>query len=132
MADLPGLIEGASEGAGLGHRFLGHLERCAAIFHLVDATEPDVVANWRIIRGELEAYGNGLEHKVEIIGLNKTDAVPAEELADKRRRLKRASKHEVLTLSGATGAGIQAAMTKLLTQVNLVRAEQRPIEPVEP
>src|SRR5690242_15929093 len=76
LADLPGLIEGASEGAGLGHRFLGHLERCAVILHLIDGTEEDVVGAWRTIRRELERYGNGLAEKPEIIGLNKADAIP--------------------------------------------------------
>src|SRR5690348_10774346 len=74
--DLPGLIEGASEGAGLGHRFLGHVERCSVILHLIDGTEDDVVGNWRTIRRELDAYGHGLAGKPEIIGLNKADAVP--------------------------------------------------------
>jgi len=113
IADLPGLIEGASEGAGLGHRFLGHVERCAVILHLIDGTEEDVVANYRTIRRELKTYGNGLVEKPEIIGLNKADAVPPEELAKKRQKLKRASKHPVLVLSGATGQGVQEAMAAL-------------------
>ena len=78
LADIPGLIEGASEGAGLGHRFLGHVERCAVLLHLVDATEDDVVGAWRTIRAELEAYGAGLDDKPEIVALSKADAVPAE------------------------------------------------------
>jgi len=113
IADLPGLIEGASEGAGLGHRFLGHVERCAVILHLIDGTEEDVVANYRTIRRELKTYGNGLVEKPEIIGLNKADAIPPEELAKKRQKLKRASKHPVLVLSGATGQGVQEAMAAL-------------------
>jgi len=121
MADLPGLIEGASDGAGLGHRFLGHLERCAAIFHLVDATEDKVVANWRVVRRELERYGHGLADKREIVGLNKCDAVPAAELAKKRAALKRASKGEVLILSGATGMGVTEAMTRLFDIVKAAR-----------
>src|SRR6201997_3400556 len=80
LADLPGLIEGASEGAGLGHRFLGHVERCAVLLHLIDATEDDVVGNWRTIRSELDAYGHDLTEKPEIIALNKADALPEEEL----------------------------------------------------
>jgi GTP-binding protein len=113
IADLPGLIEGASRGAGLGHRFLGHVERCAVILHLVDGTEDDVVGHYRTIRRELETYGNGLAEKPEIIGLNKADAVPAEELAKKRQKLKRASKRPVLVLSGATGKGVSEAMAAL-------------------
>ena len=86
LADLPGLIEGASEGAGLGHRFLGHVERCAVILHLIDATEDDVVGNWRTIRGELEAYGHELTEKPEIIALNKADALTEEELDEEARQ----------------------------------------------
>jgi GTP-binding protein len=113
IADLPGLIEGASQGAGLGHRFLGHVERCAVILHLVDGTEEDVVGHYRTIRRELETYGHGLAEKPEIIGLNKADAVPPEDLAKKRQKLKRASKHPVLVLSGATGKGVSEAMAAL-------------------
>ncbi len=91
VADLPGLIEGASEGAGLGHRFLGHVERCAVLLHLIDATEEDIVANWRTIRGELEPYGHDLIEKPEILVLNKADAVAADELTKKRAKLKRAA-----------------------------------------
>ena len=126
LADLPGLIEGASEGAGLGHRFLGHLERCAAIFHLVDATKDDVVSDWRAIRRELERYGHGLAEKPEIIGLNKTDAVPVAEAAKKRSALKRASNGEVMLLSGATGRGVTPAMSRLFALAHaarMVRAE---------
>jgi GTPase len=113
IADLPGLIEGASEGAGLGHRFLGHVERCAVILHLVDGTEEDVVGHYRTIRRELETYGHGLAEKPEIIGLNKSDAVPPEDLVKKRQKLKRASKRPVLVLSGATGKGVSEAMAAL-------------------
>ncbi len=119
---MPGLIEGASEGAGLGHRFLGHLERCAAIFHLVDATEENVVANWRTVRRELERYGHGLAEKREVIGLNKIDAVPAAEVIKKRAALKRASKSEVLALSAATGQGVTDAMARLMEIVREARA----------
>ncbi len=123
IADLPGLIEGASEGAGLGHRFLGHVERCAVILHLVDATEEDVVGHWRLIRRELAAYGHGLAEKAEIIGLNKIDAVPAEALAKKRQKLRRASKGTVLALSGATGNGVEAVLAALLAVVKAERAK---------
>src|SRR5690348_4234207 len=124
LADLPGLIEGASEGTGLGHRFLGHVERCAVILHLVDGTAEDVVGHWRTIRRELEAYGNGLADKLEIIGLNKADAVPADELAKKKQKLKRASKREVLVLSGATGKGVPETLSALLTVVKTTREQQ--------
>ena len=125
LADLPGLIEGAAEGAGLGHRFLGHAERCAVLVHLIDATEADVVANWRIIRGELQSYGHGLTEKPEILVLNKSDAVPAEELAKKSAKLKRAAKHPVMTMSGATGQGVDAVMTAVLQAVQAAREAAR-------
>jgi len=121
IADLPGLIEGASEGAGIGHRFLGHVERCAVILHLIDGTEEDVVGAYRTIRGELEAYGHGLAEKPEIIGLNKADAIPADELKAKRAKLKRAAKRDVLVLSGATQQGVPEALAALLRAINEAR-----------
>jgi GTPase len=125
LADLPGLIAGAHEGAGLGHRFLGHVERCAVLLHLVDATGDDVVGAWRTIRAELKSYGNGLDAKPEIVALSKADAVPAKELASKLAKLKRAAKGRVLTLSGATGAGVPAAMAALFEVIRSARAEDR-------
>jgi len=122
LADLPGLIEGASEGTGLGHRFLGHVERCAAILHLVDATLDDVVGAWCTIRAELEAYGHGLADKTELIVLNKADAVPAAEMEKKRKALKRASRREPLVMSAATGAGVDKAMQAVAA---IVRAARR-------
>ncbi|HZS84665.1 MAG TPA: GTPase ObgE [Stellaceae bacterium] len=126
LADLPGLIEGASAGAGLGHRFLGHVERCAAILHLVDGTAADVVGAWRMVRRELEAYGHGLAEKPEIIGLNKADAVPPAEMAAKRNKLKRAAKREVLILSGATGNGVPATLHALRAAITAAREAARP------
>jgi len=124
IADLPGLIEGASEGAGLGHRFLGHVERCAVMLHLIDATEDDIVGHWRTIRGELDAYGHGLTEKPEIIALNKADAVPAEELTKKRAKLKRAAKRPIYVMSGATGQGVDEVLTALLQTVQAARAAE--------
>jgi GTPase len=124
LADLPGLIEGASEGAGLGHRFLGHVERCAVMLHLVDATEEDIVGNWRTIRGELEAYGHGLTEKAEIIALNKADAVPPEVLTKKRAKLKRAAKRPIFVMSGATGQGVDEVLSSLLQTVQAARASE--------
>src|SRR5204862_4023774 len=91
LADLPGLIEGASEGAGLGTRFLGHVERCAVILHLIDGTEDDVAGAYRMIRQELADYGHGLAAKPEIVGLNKIDAIDPAEIEKKRRALSRAT-----------------------------------------
>ncbi len=121
LADLPGLIEGASEGAGLGHRFLGHVERCAVILHLIDATEEDVVGAYRTIRGELEAYGHGLAEKTEIVGLNKSDALPKEEMQKRRRKLARVTRNKVMVLSGVAGAGVPEVLAELL---RVIRAER--------
>ncbi len=125
VADLPGLIEGASEGAGLGHRFLGHVERCAVLLHLIDATEEDIVGHWRTIRGELEQYGHELTGKPEIVVLNKADAVDADALAKKRAKLKRAAKRPVFAMSGATGHGVDEVLTQVLHAVQAARAEAR-------
>ncbi len=115
MADLPGLIEGASEGAGIGTRFLGHVERCAVILHLVDGTRDDVAGAYQAIRRELAAYGHGLSEKREIVGLNKTDAVEGRELARKLRILQRAVRPGtlVMPLSGATGNGVRPVVAAL-------------------
>ena len=126
LADLPGLIAGASEGAGLGHRFLGHVERCAVILHLVDATQEDVVGAWRVLRRELETYGHGLTEKPEIVALSKVDALPAKEIAAKRAKLKRASKHPVVALSAVSGAGVAAVMAELLQIIQATRVAAKP------
>src|SRR5712692_8910250 len=121
LADLPGLIEGASEGAGIGTRFLGHVERCAVILHLIDATEADVVGAYRTIRRELKAYGHGLIDKPEIIGLNKADAVTAEDIKSKRAKLKRAAKREIMVLSGVSGAGVPEVLSALRAAITAAR-----------
>ena len=122
LADLPGLIEGASEGSGLGHRFLGHAERCAVILHLIDGTQDDVVGAYRTIRAELAAYGQGLAEKPEIIGLNKADAIPREDIPKLRRKLARASKGTVMVLSGVTGKGVPEVTAALLETIRRERA----------
>jgi GTP-binding protein len=108
VADLPGLIEGASAGAGIGTRFLGHVERCAVILHLVDGTLEDVAAAYRTVREELALYGHGLADKHEVIGLNKIDAIAPAAVRAKCDELRTAAGPEsrVLPLSGATGAGV--------------------------
>jgi GTP-binding protein len=123
LADLPGLIEGASEGVGIGTRFLGHVERCAVILHLIDGTEEDIVGAYRTIRGELAAYGHGIAEKPEIIGLNKADALTADEIKAKRAKLKRALKRDVMVLSGATGGGVPEVLRALLATIHEARAE---------
>ncbi len=124
LADLPGLIEGASDGAGLGTRFLGHVERCAVILHLIDGTEDDVVAAYRAIRHELADYGHGLTDKPEIVGLNKIDAIDPAEVAKKCRALARTARADtqVLPLSGVSGAGLQQVLGALVAAIEAARA----------
>jgi len=105
LADIPGIIEGASEGIGLGTRFLGHVERCGVLLHLIDGTQDDVVGAYETIMSELEAYDQGLTDKKMVIGLNKMDALEDDELAQKIKALKKASGAEVLALSAVTHEG---------------------------
>jgi GTP-binding protein len=123
VADLPGLIAGAAEGAGLGTRFLGHVERCAVILHLVDGTAGDVAGAYRAIRRELARYGHGLADKPEIVGLNKSDALAPDEIEARCEALAgAASGARVLALSGATGGGVPAMLDALLAVVAAARA----------
>ncbi|MBL8893047.1 MAG: GTPase ObgE, partial [Rhizobiales bacterium] len=121
LADIPGLIEGAHEGHGLGDRFLGHIERCAVLLHLVDVTAEDPVAAYRIVRKELKAYAEELAAKPEIIALNKVDLIGEDELAEKIAAFKKRVRKTPLALSGATGQGVEAAMKKLLETIQKVR-----------
>ena len=114
IADIPGLIEGASEGAGLGDRFLGHVERCGVLIHLVDGTQDDVVGAYETIRNELEAYGGGLVGKEQILCLNKIDALDEETLAERRSALQKASGGDVLAISGATGKNVETVLYAVL------------------
>ncbi len=125
IADIPGLIEGAHEGAGLGDRFLGHVERCAVLLHLVDGAAGDVVKAWRTVRTELEGYGGGLAAKPEVIGLNKTDAMTPREISSRRAALAKASGRPVLLLSGATHAGTNEALRALWPVVEEARRARR-------
>ena len=125
IADLPGLIEGAHQGAGLGDRFLGHAERCSVVLHLVDGTQSEIVSAYRTIRGELEAYGHGLAEKPEIVALNKTDAIPKPALSRKRASLEKANGSDVFLMSGATGAGVQDVLRALAKAVNRDRKHHR-------
>jgi GTP-binding protein len=123
LADLPGLIEGAHEGAGIGTRFLGHVERCAVVLHLVDGTLDDVAGAYRAIRHELAAYGHGLADKPEIVGLNKTDALDPEEVVGKCRALQRAAgRHAtVLPLSAVSGHGVPKILAALFATIEAAR-----------
>ena len=117
VADIPGLIEGAAEGAGIGDRFLGHIERCRVLLHLVDATSDNPVGTWRVVRRELENYGADLAGKVEVIGLNKIDALEPADVKKLVTKLKRATKAEVLPLSGAGGQGVEAVLDRLVDAI---------------
>ncbi|MBY0582555.1 MAG: GTPase ObgE [Sphingomonas sp.] len=132
VADIPGLIEGAADGAGIGDRFLGHIERCKVLLHLVDATLDNPVENYRIVRGELDAYGAGLLDKPEVIGLNKIDALPSAEVKKLATKLKRASKAEVMLMSGASGEGIPAVLDRLVEAIGPALAAPAPINTDDP
>ena len=122
IADIPGLIEGAADGAGIGDRFLGHIERCRVLLHLVDATAADPVGTWRIVRRELENYGAELVNKTEVIGLNKIDALDPADVKKLVTKLKRATKAEVLPLSGAGGQGVEAVLDRLVEAIGPAKA----------
>lgn len=124
VADIPGIIEGASEGAGLGLRFLGHVERCAVLLHLIDGGQEDVAGAYRLIRRELADYGHGLADKAEIVGLNKIDLLDEATVAEKRDALAVASGQRVFTLSGATGTGIAEVLRALADTVRDTRAAE--------
>jgi GTP-binding protein len=114
LADIPGLIEGAHEGAGLGDRFLGHVESCRVLLHLVDGTCEHAGKAYKTIRTELEAYQGHLADKIEIVALNKIDAMTPEELKKQKDRLKRAAKKTPLLISGVTGEGVKDALRALV------------------
>jgi GTP-binding protein len=122
IADIPGLIEGAHEGAGLGDRFLGHVERCAVLLHLIDGTADSVVKSWRTIRHELSEYDAGLAAKPEIIALNKSDALTPRQISARRRALEKASGAPVMVLSAATHDGLPEMLRRLQDVVNEIRA----------
>lgn len=110
MADIPGLIEGAHEGAGIGHRFLGHVERCRVLLHLIDATHTNPIASWRTIRTELSAYDDGLARKPEIIALSKCDSAPDDYITDLIKELQKAGAKNILRLSSVTGSGLNEVL----------------------
>jgi GTP-binding protein len=114
LADIPGLIEGAADGAGSGDRFLGHIERCRVLLHLVDAEDTDVAESYRVVRDELAAYGAGLDEKPVVIALNKIDTLDDELIAALSAELQEASGAEVIPISGASGVGVDWALDRLL------------------
>ncbi|MEQ1726057.1 MAG: GTPase ObgE [Sphingopyxis sp.] len=114
IADIPGLIEGASEGAGIGDRFLGHIERCRVLLHLVDASLADPVGAWRTVVAELDAYGGGLADKPQIVALNKVDLVGEKSLTLIVRNMKKAGAQNVMLVSGATGSGVDDILDSII------------------
>jgi GTP-binding protein len=129
LADIPGLIEGAHEGVGLGDRFLGHVERCRVLLHLVDGTSEHAGKAYQTVRAELEAYGEGLGEKPEIVALNKADALTPEQLKQQTARLKRAAKKTPLIISAVTGAGVPGVLRALLQVIDQGRHAEQPSAP---
>ena len=126
LADIPGLIEGAHDGKGLGIRFLGHVERCAVLLHLVDGTADDVAADYRTVRDELVAYGHGLAEKPAIVALNKIDALDGETRRAQHEALAHAAGQTVMELSGVSGDGLPDALRRIRDLVKRARAEDAP------
>ena len=131
VADIPGLIEGAHEGRGLGDLFLGHVERCAVLLHLIDGTSGTLIDDWQTICDELEAYGAGLAEKPRVTVLNKIDALDAEERAFLRDELQEAGAGPVMLMSGASHEGVTEVLRALHPHVQARRAEDRPSDPQE-
>ena len=132
LADLPGLIEGASEGAGLGTRFLGHVERCRVLLHLVDGTEEDVAGAYLTVRAEVEAYGGGLAEKQELVALNKSDALTGEDIAEKQRQLAAAVGRDVQVISGVSGAGLERIKRDLFAAIQSESSGDQPKKALAP
>ncbi len=126
LADLPGLIEGAHEGTGLGDRFLGHTERCRVLLHLVDGTTEDAGIAYKIVRDELEAYGQGLTEKPEIVALSKSDAMTPEAVKAQIAKLKKACKKTPMALSAQSGQGVQEALRALAAIIEKARNNPQP------
>jgi len=121
LADIPGLIEGAHEGAGLGDRFLGHVERCSVLLHLVDGTSEDPIASYKTVRSELAAYGNGLDNKPEVVALTKADAVDKATMEKVRQTFRKKIGIRPLILSAVSGEGVPLALRTLATEMDATR-----------
>ncbi len=126
LADIPGLIAGAAEGAGVGDRFLGHIERCRVLIHLIDVHGTDPAEAMHIVEEELEAYGGGLEDKPRLVALNKIDLVDAELVRAFTKELKEAGAAEVFPISGATGAGLDALLDAVISYLPASTITERP------
>jgi GTP-binding protein len=126
LADIPGLIAGAADGAGIGDRFLGHVERCRVLIHLIDISSADPVEAMQIVEEELEAYGSGLEDKPRLVALNKIDLVDDELAQDYARELLKAGATEVFPISGATGKGISKLLDAVIEYLPAATVTERP------
>lgn len=131
LADIPGLIEGAHEGAGIGVRFLGHVERCRVLLHLVDGTSEDVVQDYRTVCDELVAYGGGLAEKTTFVVLNKIDAISDEEIRQRSAALQAASGSDIMLMSGATGQGVDTVLRAVFAKIEQDRAAEEASEVAE-
>jgi len=132
MADIPGLIEGASQGRGLGDRFLAHVERCAVLLHLVDGTSSTITRDYRTILTELEAYAAKLRDKPRITALNKADALDARTLSSRRKALEKASGGPVHVISGVSGQGLTEVLRALYAEITDARAQVPEVMPWQP
>jgi GTP-binding protein len=137
IADIPGLIEGAAEGAGIGDRFLGHVERCRLLLHLVDAAGEDPVEAWRVVRDELGAYGAALVDKPEVVALSRSDLVDAKQLAKVKKALEKATGGAAIPISAPTGEGIDALVDAIVERLGDAQemdaeeiADERPWSPL--
>ncbi len=125
LADIPGLIEGAHEGAGIGVRFLGHVERCRVLLHLVDGTSENVAQDYQTVCEELKAYGGGLAEKTTYVVLNKIDAMSDEDIRQRAAELSEASGSDVMLMSGATGEGVENVLRAVFSMIESDRAAEQ-------
>lgn len=124
IADIPGLIEGAAQGAGLGTRFLGHVERCASLLHLIDGTEEDIVQSYKTVRAELEEYSQDLAAKPEVIAINKIDSLLPEEQAEKKAALETATGKKVYLISAISHQGLKEVLALLFEEIKTRREKE--------
>jgi GTP-binding protein len=129
LADIPGLIEGAHEGAGIGDRFLGHVERCGALLHLVDAAGEDPETAYGTVRGELQAYGHGLQEKPEILALSRADVASAEQIEAATQDLAELAGRAPRVVSAATGEGVDAVLDDCLVILDRTGEEAEAPDP---
>ena len=132
MADIPGLIEGAHQGAGIGHRFLGHVERCRVLLHLIDASSYDPVKSWQIVRREVEAYADILADKPEVLVLSKCDTAPADYLDEVRDALQAAGASTILYMSSVSHNGVTSVLRAVMALIEDSKAEavQTAVDPL--